>query len=244
MKSISTTGITRPVNQLVLQVIAALLSAVLAINATRFIESEIAKQEVQALTTSIQNRRSNNFDELDSSARALSMAEPFRGALAEIQADALSTIVYLSPERLGSDGLVSFYADIRKLYEKALQLKSRNGYLWARYAVFLDHAYGAAQRDGIFSALSHAIDSGPRDYNTIRLVARLGIKRWPWLNCEYRGRLVDILGYAETVDDQILARWNSDLRISRLQADLEQQYKHYGFNLQWARLHVNRCGAS
>ena len=231
-------------SQLVLRVTAALLIAVLAVNAARFRGSETAKQQVQAMTASIQNRHNENFDELESSARSLSFVEPFHGAFAEIQADALSTVALMSPERFGGDSLVSFYADVRKLYQRALSIKTRNGYLWARYAVFLDHAYGAEQRDEISSALSQAIDAGSRDYNTIRLVGRLGIKRWPWLSCEHRRRLVDILGYAATVNDLILARWNSDLRLSRLQADLEQQYKHYGFNLQWARSHVNRCGAN
>ena len=244
MKSQPPTGITQATIRIVSHIVVVSLVVVLAVNAIRFGKSEIHKQEVQSMTISIQTRQSENFEELDSSARGLVLSEPFRGAFASIQADALSTVVLMSPQIHEPGSLNSTYWEIRELYRTALEITPENGYLWARYAVFVDHVYGAEQREQIISAWSEAIDAGARDYNTIRLIGKLGIKRWPWLSCEDRGRLVDILGYAESVDDLILARWNSDLRFSQLQKDLEQQSRHYGFNLTWARLHASRCGAS
>ena len=234
---------TQPIGRMVLRIFSVVILAVLAVNAARFVGSETARQEVQAMMASIQTRQTDNFDALNLAARALSSVEPFQGAFADVQADALSTIAFLSSDSIAGDGSNSLDKDIRTLYKTALEIKPRDGYLWARYAVFLDHQFGSEQRDEILHALKQAFRIGARDYNTIRLVGKLGIKRWPWLNCDDRSRLVGVLEYAETVDDLILARWNSDLRLSRLQADLEQQYERYGFNLQWARLYVNRCGA-
>ena len=228
---------------MVLRIFTVVLLAILAVNAARLAGSETARQEVHAMMTSMQTRQNDDFDALNIAARALSSVEPFRGAFADIQADALSTIALMSSDRFAGDNGISLHTDIRASYRTALEIKPEDGYLWARYAVFLDHQFGSEQRDKILHALKRAFNLGARDYNTIRLVGKLGIKRWPWLNCDDRRRLVDILEYAETVDDQILARWNSDLRLSRLQADLEQQAERYGFNLRWAGLHVNRCGA-
>jgi hypothetical protein len=231
-------GITRA---LIFYVFAA-ATAVLAFGAARYVTAESANQSVRNLMTSIQNRRSENLERLVKSAEDLPKVEPFAGALAATRADAMAMIVYMSPSFDSVSEFEMGYDEVRGLFQRALEITPKDGYLWARYAFFLDHLSGLSQSNETSHALFQAMLNGSRDYNTVRLTSELGIKRWPWLTCSQRKRLVQILDYAESVDDQILSMWNTDLRLESLKQHLQKQYEYYEFDLEWAKRHVSRCG--
>lgn len=216
----------------------------LAFGAARYVTAESANQNVRNLMTSIQNRRSDNIERLIRSAEDLPKVEPFAGALAATKADAMAMIIYMShsPDSLGEFELD--YNEVRALFRHALEITPKDGYLWARYALFLDYLSDPSQSNEASHALLQAMLNGSRDYNTVRLTSELGIKRWPWLSCSQRRLLVQILGYAESVDDQILGMWNTNLRSQSLKQHLQKQYQYYKFDLAWARRHVSGCGES
>lgn len=217
---------------------------VLAFGAARYVTAESAHQTVRNLMTSIQNRRSNDIERLARSAEDLPKVEPFAGALAATKADAMAMVIYMSSSRGFLAEFELDYDEVRELFRRALEITPKDGYLWARYAVFLDYLSDLSQSSETSHALYQAMLNGSRDYNTVRLVVELGIKRWPWLTCSQRKLLVQILDYAESVDDQILARWNTDLRFQPLKQHLQRQYQYYKFDLVWAKRHVSRCGES
>ncbi|MGI9319005.1 MAG: hypothetical protein ACR2QW_16890 [bacterium] len=220
----------------------AMIFIVLAVNAMRLARVETDRQEVRSLMLLIQTRRSEDFELLISRVKELSNTQPFNNAMAETRADAMAMTVYMSPDNQLNTGSEIKHQEILEQYRRALQITPKDSYLWSRYALFLDHVSLPGRSDQISHALSQAISLGSKDYNTVRLAGQLGIKRWPWLNCAERQQLVQVLEFAEELDDRILARWNTDLRLLRLKEYLQVQYQHYGFNLKWAQRQAARCG--
>ena len=228
-------------SRLLIYYVFSVVIAISAYDAARYVVAEASNQTVRNLMASIQNRRGDNLELLMRSAEDLVRVEPFAGALAATRADAMAMVHYLSPslDLLAEIGLD--LGEARKLFRRALEITPSDGYLWARYALFLDYFADLDQLNESSYALFQAMKNGPRDYNTMRIISELGIKKWPWLSCSQRQLLVQILDYAGSVDDLILARWNTDHRFLPLKQHLDKQYQYYEFDLAWAKRHVARC---
>lgn len=220
---------------------AALGSLILGAMAFQLAGIETARQEIRVLMASLQTLNSQDFELLISKAKRLPVNTPFAGALTETRADAMALVEYMD----GGGQLPTVrnlrHEEILDDYQRALDNTPNDGYLWARYAYFLDYLSESGRSETISLALSRAVEWAPKDYNTIRLVIDLGIKRWPWLSCSGRRQVMQMLDHANSIDDHILARWNTDLRKRPLQQHLEEQYRHYAFNPLWARKTLAQC---
>ncbi len=222
---------------------AALGSVVLGVMAFQLAGIETARQEVRALMVSLQTRSSQDFKLLSSKAEELPVNMPFADALMETRADAMALIEYMNGGGQPSTARNFRHEEILKDFHRALEVTPNDGYLWARYAYFLDYVSEPGRSETISLALSRAVEWGPKDYNTIRLVIDIGVKRWPWLPCSGRRQVIKMLDHADSIDDHMLARWNTDLRKRPLQQHLEEHYRHYAFNPLWARKSLEQCGS-
>ena len=166
---------------------------------------------------------------------------PFEGAMADTRADALALLYFFTLQSgSGSENLPE-RDEVPGEYRTALSIRPNDGYLWARYGLFLAGVDSGDFQPGVQQALKQALALSPRDYNTMRILADLGMQYWPELDCAERRLLVVMLENAESVDDGILSRWNTVHGQLPIGAYLQDLYARHGFSLRWAKINTLNC---
>ena len=209
------------------------------------ISVEMVRHQVKGLMQTIQEARGSDLvtrlDALAQLSAGLSDSAPFEKAMAETKADAQALVYYY---RAQGEELSSTPMEPRQIieeYQSALEIKPRDGSLWARYAFFLRSTQQRDTKEDLQDALLKALKYGAFDYNTMRSVGEMGIRSWPVLDCSLRVRIVELLERAENIDDHLLSRWNTQLGQKSLATSLKEWYESYGFNLKWAKRSVISC---
>jgi hypothetical protein len=218
----------------------SLLLLMIAIQAFRLASSDYSRQSLLAEIQLIVTGEQQNAFNLPAATRAL-VDSPFPGAMADVRADALSLLHFYVPGAPRSTpGSADDNAVISE-FQSALRVRPDDGYLWAKYGNYLSSLQTPVHQAEVLAALDRALELSPRDYNTIRLAADLGVRRWPDLKCDTRRALVAVLDYAKAMDDGILARWNTRHRLKPMARYLEELYALYDFSPAWARINALNC---
>ena len=219
--------------------IAALLMLV-AVHMFRLAGIDFMRQSLRADMAVLQTGGEIEPEAIRDSARSLP-DYPFWGALADTRADALSLLSFINPQ-LGSGRVgAADSEEISNAFSIALAVRPKDGYLWARYGFFLENRAGPEMRGQSLAAMMQALALSPRDYNTIRLVAEVGVRRWPELGCAERQSLVAMLSEAMSIDDSMLSRWNVVHHQAPVSRHLEDLFVRYDFDLRWASINAANC---
>ncbi len=222
----------------------ALAIGLIAIRSAQLVSVETARQDLQHLMSDLRKGSSNDIALLVLKADSVPDTIPFPHALAETRADArvlANYLLHISKETGSKQiDITSIGIDFRH----ALEDKPGNGFLWAKYALFLQ-SNQIEQGDVNFQyGLSRALYLGPQDYNTIKTAIEVGIRGWPRLNCELATKVMNLIEQAQRIDDHSLSRWNTELGQKLIGEHVKDLYKIHGFNPRWAKKRLSQCKES
>ncbi len=220
----------------------AVLFLLLSWQAFQLAAIDLARQSLRVDMQALQSGGDVTREELSARANAL-VDRPFDGAQADVRADALALAAYASRDAQGDMPAHTDAARTIRDYRLALTVRPADGSLWARYGYFLSSLHDADQEVAIRDAFDQALELSPRDYNTMRLLADLGIRLWPVLGCASREALVSLLDHAAKIDDHILSRWNTVFGQRPMARYLDELYSHHQFSIRWARIQAAQCAS-
>ena len=222
------------------RVLLSLLMALVAYQAGRTAVADFSRQDQESRMEQFQKPGGGDVPSLVASAQSL-QDYPVAGAFSDIRGDAYSMARY-HWIRTGREGDPPLDPDLAlSEYQRALMLRPRDGYLWARYGLYLSSLDTSTHRGNALGALDRAMALSPRDYITMRLVADIGVRFWHELTCPQRTRLMAMLDRAADVDDSLLNQWITQLGQPPMQSYLDNLFGQYGFNPRWARASVAAC---
>ncbi len=159
---------------------------------------------------------------------------PFAGLL-ELQVRA-NTILFINADDTAQG---KNYLELIPWYNLALDYKPYNGYLWAALANV--YSISGKRENEYYLALNSAFNYGSRDYNTMRLLATIGVRDWPHLKCEQMHQVVSLLDRLKDYDDVIISVRNTNLGLTAARKKYTQLLEKYQFNMAWARRQSGLC---
>lgn len=222
------------------RILLAILLTTVAYHSSRLAISDLSRQELESMMEQFHKTGGSDVSELQAAARDL-QDYPFTGAFSAVRGDAYSLIRYnRSQDNQNTDVSLDTDSAVEE-YRQALRMRPGDGYLWARYGLYLSSLDPGENRDSALQAMDRAMELSPRDYNTMRVVGNMGVRYWHELDCDRRTRLLTILDRAALVDDSLLSRWITQLGQQPMAKYLDSTYKRYGFNPRWARASVAAC---
>lgn len=225
---------------MVLRLVAMAAVLLLGYQAARMAVTDLSRQQQESAMVSF--RQSSGTDAATVLAATRSVVDyPVAGLLAEYRADGYGLLHYAGM-RAADAGIIGVApGDVLAEYRLALDHKPTDGYLWARYGLFLSYLDPLVHRSRSLQALDRAMSLSPRDYNTMRVVADIGVRLWHEMTCDQRGRFLLVLDRAGELDDRPLNQWITRLGQPRMRAHLDELFRRYRFNPQWARASVLSC---